>query len=100
MTGPSSSSTSSLAPEEPVNSDLLERLSRARASVRDGLHRLEMAQSDARGENQSLDSIDASLDADSSSPEAAGVARARKIAASVAEDLEAAAARLRRAARS
>jgi hypothetical protein len=75
-------------------------LSRARATLTDGLNRLEMARSDALGENATLDVLDASLHESGGNPDEAGVARARKIAASVAEDLEAAATRLRRAARS
>jgi hypothetical protein len=94
----SSSSPASATPHETERPDLPTQLSRARAVLADGLHRLEMAQSDARGENHTLDTLDASLHADSEGAEAAGRARARKIAASVAEDLEAAAARLRKAA--
>jgi len=76
-------------------------LGRARSMLQDGLKRVEMAQSDARGENLSLDAIDVLLHAGNSSisnVEEAGTARARKIAVSVAEDLEAAADRLRQAA--
>jgi hypothetical protein len=101
MNGPSSSSSPApLSREKEAKSNLLKTLSRTRAVVQDGLHRLEMAQSDARGENDSLDAIDASLQEPPVDPEGAGRTRARKIAASVAEDLEAAAARLRQAAQS
>jgi hypothetical protein len=80
--------------------DFLRALGRTHTALQDGLERLEMARSDARGENQSLDAVDVSLHPGSSNVEEAGAARARKIAASVAEDLEAAADRLRRAAQS
>lgn len=80
--------------------EFLRALGRTHTTLRDGLERLEMATSDARGENQPLDAVDASLRADGNNPEDAGAARARKIAVSVAEDLEAAAERLRRAAHS
>jgi hypothetical protein len=92
MSGSLPSSSAPPAPESD-QSDLLTRLSRARAVVQDGLDRLEMAQSDAEGKNHSLD---AALQGDA--PEGAGLARARKIAGSVAEDLEEAAHRLRQAA--
>ena len=87
-------------PSTDEREDFLRALSRARSALKDGLERLEMARSDARGENQSLDAVDVSLHAGSSSVEEAGAARARKITVSVAEDLEAAADRLRRAAQS
>ena len=87
-------------PSTDEREDFLRALSRARSALKDGLERLEMARSDAREENQSLDAVDVSLHAGSSSVEEAGAARARKITVSVAEDLEAAADRLRRAAQS
>lgn len=59
-----------------------------------------MAQADAQGDNRSLDELDAALQESQAGAEEAGVARARKIAVSVAEDLEAAAAQLRQACRS
>ena len=92
---PVSSSTSSPS-RDPA--DLVEDLSRAHAAVRDGLNRLKMAKTDARGDNHSLDAVDAALQGNGIASAEAGEARARKIAASVAEDLEAAAAQLRRAA--
>ena len=92
------SSSSALPASESGQSDLLTRLSRARAVVQDGLDRLEMAQSDAEGKNHSLDAVDTALQEDNA--EEAGLARARKIAGSVAEDLEEAAHRLRQAAQS
>lgn len=85
-------------PSTDEREDFLRALGRARSTLQDGLKRIEMAQSDAQGENQSLDAIDVSLHPGSSNVEEAGTARARKIAVSVAEDLEAAADRLRRAA--
>jgi hypothetical protein len=66
--------------------------------VSDALDRLEMARTDAHGENAPLDAIELLIEASANGAERSHTARAQRIAASVADDLETVVARLRRVA--
>jgi CHASE3 domain sensor protein len=77
--------------------ELVEALSKAVDELDDALNRVEMARSDARGENFSLDSVDASIQGMKATMEEVRRARATRIAAAVAQSLEKTAQRLRSA---
>jgi hypothetical protein len=82
------------SPRERLQSALQE----ASSEVEDALERLQMAQTDVEGDNQPLDAVEALLDDALADPDHLRSHRAKRIAASVADDLETVVARLRRAA--
>ena len=66
--------------------------------MQDALDRLRMAQTDIEGKNDAIDDIESFIGDTLAQREGRQASRARRIAASVAEDLETVVTRLRRAA--
>lgn len=98
------SSAASPSPSDPGDSspashasdnELVDALNKATAELNDALNRVEMARSDAEGENFSLDTVDASIQGVQSTMEDVRQARAARIAEAVAQSLEKTARRLR-----
>lgn len=73
-------------------------LREAGREIQDALDRLHMAQTDVEGKNESIDDIESFMDDTRAHREGLQASRARRIAASVADDLETVVTRLRRAA--
>lgn len=75
--------------------ELVRSLNKAVDELNDALNRVEMARSDARGDNFSLDSVDASIQGVQSTMQEVRRSRAARIAEAVAQSLDATAQRLR-----
>ena len=94
----STESTPGSPPETNSNRRLRTALREAGREMQDALDRLRMAQTDIEGKNDAIDDIESFIGDTLAQREGRQASRARRIAASVAEDLETVVTRLRRAA--